>query len=240
MVECNPSGAQFTLRWPVAKRPCRRSEVITLPRRHALDDWPRSSPRQASARHSSPSFCPTFCGPITALRHCRLRWGNPSRASTASADLSWAANPSGASALTRQVAPRLPAHSGQQDEHPRSPQKKLRRAGVHSAPATTQVASDGHTRAKTAGDSRAGPRHHGEPVQSDVVAKHWRRPGSSTSVSHSYHLRQRWQYGRLASPTAPATLCIPVPAQPCFGYSGTSDNYFSNDADFRVRPDLSS
>jgi hypothetical protein len=123
MVECNPSGAQVALRWPVAKRPCRRSEVITLPRRHALDDWPRSGPRQASALHSSPSFCPTFCGQITALRHCRLRRGNPSRASTASAGLPWAANPSAASALTRQVAPRLPAHSGQQHDPARFPQK---------------------------------------------------------------------------------------------------------------------
>ena len=141
----------------LSKWRCWRSEVITLPRRHALDDWPRSGPRQASALHSSPSFCPTFCGPITALRHCRLRWGNPSRASTASADPPWAANPSGASALTRQVAPRLPAHSGQQHDPARSPQKKLCRAVRHSAPTAPQVMPDGHYRAATAGDSRAGP-----------------------------------------------------------------------------------
>jgi len=102
---------------------CWRSEVITLPRWHALDDRPRSGPRQAAALHSSLSFCPTFCGQTTALRHCRLRWGNPSRASTAGAGLSWAANPFGASAAPRQVAPRLPAHSGQQDDSQRSPQK---------------------------------------------------------------------------------------------------------------------
>jgi hypothetical protein len=192
MVECNPSGAQFALRWPVAKRPCRRSEVITLPRRHALDDWPRSCPRQASALHSSPSFYPTFCGQITALRHCRLRWGNPSRASTASADLSWAANPSAASALTRQVAPRLPAHSGQQDDPARSPQKNLRRVMGHSAPTSPQVAYNGHTRTDTAGDSRAGPS--GSTSPSSTAGNARRTP------ARSYRYESSSASGRISRP----------------------------------------
>lgn len=83
----SPFGDRLT------KRSCRRSEVLTLPRWHSLDDRPRSGSRQASALHSSSSFCSTCCGQATVLRHCRLRARNPSRASTASAGLPRAANP---------------------------------------------------------------------------------------------------------------------------------------------------
>ena len=54
----------------VAKHTYRRSDVITLPRRHALGTVPRSSPRQVSALHPSPSLCPTFCGKLPNLRNC--------------------------------------------------------------------------------------------------------------------------------------------------------------------------
>ena len=83
----SPFGERLT------KRSCRRSEVLTLPRWHSLDGRPRSGSRQASALHSSSSFCSTCCGQATVLRHCRLRARNPSRASTASAGLPRAANP---------------------------------------------------------------------------------------------------------------------------------------------------
>ncbi len=105
-----------------------------------------------------------------------------SRVSTASQNLPWVATRSCPSIATRQVALRLPAHSGQQHAPPRSPQKKrLRRAVGYFAPTSPQAASAGRTRIETAGDSRAGPSH---PDSISHLSPRWRfRPMSSCLVA---------------------------------------------------------
>jgi len=137
---------------------CWRSEVITLPRWHALDDRPRSGPRQAAALHSSLSFCPTFCGQTTALRHCRLRWGHPSRASTASARACRGRRTPSVHRppRVRSLHASLPTQDNKTIPNDLR-RKQLRRIVCHAAPTSPQVASNGHTRPETAGDSRAGP-----------------------------------------------------------------------------------